>query len=157
MAVIAESGGSFPIMLFLQAGDQTTTSNAAQNITELVSPTLLAGKRYAFEGYIHTGCNTGNGLKFAVVTPTSSTQWFIIQGTGTVGTTNLVSQTITASATLMATACNTANNATGGVTINGTVTIGNAGTVQFQFASSTNGNTSTIFQEGTFIKIWELT
>lgn len=142
--------------LFLTAGNQTTTSNVASDITELVTPTLTANKRYKISGQILITCNGTGGVKFQVTVPTGATLSLGFTG-------NTTSQTafgqygVAASATLTPTALCT--NSSFGTYINvcGEVSIGaTAGTIQFGFASGTNTQTSTVYQRGTHLTVTQI-
>lgn len=136
--------------MFITGGDQTTTANTAQNITELVTESLPANTRWRFRGFISPGCNNTGGVKFAVVIPTAATVQLGLIGRDSSATTT-INAAISASATLSP-AFNSVNAANGRLWIEGEVAIGaNAGTVQFQFAAGTSGQTATIYQLGTGI------
>ncbi len=137
--------------LKITTGDQSTTSNLAGNITDLIYPVVI-NSVYTFQGIFKISCSSTGGVKFAVTTPAGVTLWLNILGS-TTSNTAVSFQSITASATLIGTAyCQEAQNRT--VIINGTFTVGaTPGNIQFQFASGTNTQTSTIFQEGTFLRI----
>jgi hypothetical protein len=138
--------------LYITTGDQTTTSNVASNITGLVTPTLTINKRYYFEGFIHIGCNNTGGVKLQVTIPTGATMNIGLVGNNTSGTTTTWGTLVT-SATLSTGAFTAQNNSTGQLKVSGEVQMSStAGTVQFGFASTTNTQTSTIFQLGTNIK-----
>lgn len=142
--------------MFITGGDQTTTANTAQNITELVTASLSANTRWRFRGFISLGCNNTGGVKFAVVIPTAATVQLGLIGRDSSATTT-INAAISASATLSP-AFNSVNAANGRLWIEGEVAIGaNAGTVQFQFASTTAGQTSTIYQLGTGITYMQIT
>lgn len=142
--------------MVITGGDQTTTANTAQNITELVTESLPANTRWRFRGFISPGCNNTGGVKFAVVIPTAATVQLGLIGRDSSATTT-INAAISASATLSP-AFNSVNAANGRLWIEGEVAIGaNAGTVQFQFASTTAGQTSTIYQLGTGITYMQIT
>lgn len=140
--------------LYLTGGDQSTTSNVASNITDLVfTPTI--NKRYSFKGVIHIGCNNTGGVKVQVTLPTGSTMFLALNGFSTASTVPLYSS-LSASSTLSSAYC-TVNSSNGFVFISGEVTIGaTAGNIQFGFASTTNTQTSTIYQLGTQILIKQI-
>lgn len=138
--------------IYITTGDQTTTSNVNTGITGL-SVSAEANKRYAFDGFIHVGCNNTGGIKFTVTVPSGATLNFGFDAPATPNTSNGIKQFINASGTQTAALCN-ANSALGIVEVRGEVTIGaTAGTIQFGFASSTNGQTSTAYQNGTNIEV----
>jgi len=138
--------------IYITTGDQTTTSNVNTGITGL-SVSAEANKRYAFDGFIHVGCNNTGGIKFTVTVPSGATLNFGFDAPATPNTSNGIKQFINASGTQTAALCN-ANSALGIVEVRGEVTIGaTAGTIQFGFASSTSGQTSTAYQNGTNIEV----
>jgi hypothetical protein len=132
------------------SGNVTTTSNVAGSITGL-SFSAAASAVYKIEGFLHIGCDNTGGVVFAVTLPASATVFLYYFGNSS-SATAFLSTTNSAGSTLTGTAHCTQNNALRGVHINGTITTaGTSGTVQFQFASGTNTQTSTIYQEGSFI------
>lgn len=139
-------------VFLIPSSDQTTTLNTAGNITGLSIP-VQASSVYRFSGYIHLGCNNTGGVKLTATIPASSTIYMNFVGT-TTSNTAFGSFNCIASGTLIATAFCQENQSGRGCTVNGTVTTaGTAGTVQFQFASGTSTQTSTIFKEGSFILV----
>lgn len=141
--------------LFLTNGDQTTTSSTASNITDLVSITLTANKRYKIHGVIHVGCNNTGGVKIQVTIPTGATIFLMTNGF-TSGSTTIAWSGIGLSATLGAAFC-TANSTGGFIMVNGEVSLSStAGTIQFGFASGVNTQTSTIYQLGTQIVLTQI-
>lgn len=141
--------------LFLTNGDQTTTSSTASNITDLVSTTLTANKRYKIHGIIHVGCNNTGGVKIQITIPTGATVFLMTNGFTSGSTVNAWSG-INSSATLGATFC-TANSTGGCIIVNGEISLSStAGTIQFGFASGVNTQTSTIYQLGTQIILTQI-
>lgn len=136
-------------ILLIPSSDQTNATNIAQNILG-VSFYMQANSVYSFRGYIHIGCNNTGGVKFAIETPGSLFMNFI--GTTTNNTTFGSFNAILTN-TLIATAFCQENQSARGVQINGTITTVAAGTAYFRFASGTNGQTSTVFKEGSFILV----
>jgi len=142
--------------LFLTNGDQTTTSNVAANITDLVSVSLTANKRYKISGIIHLGCNNTGGVKLQLTIPTGATMYIDVFGKGASGTAYVDNQFVT-SATLTTNAVNTVNAALGFVLVNGEISLSStAGVIQFGFASGANTQTSTIFQLGTQLTLTQI-
>ena len=141
--------------LRITTGNQTTTSNVAINITDLVTPTLAANKLYDIEGHIYSGCNNTGGIKFQITIPTGATIAACFDGS--IGTnTTFQSSIVLASATLTGFSFIQFN---GGniIKVKGQVLLGGtAGTIQFGFASATNTQTSTIYQLGTHITVKQL-
>lgn len=143
------------VLLYMSGGDQTTTAATVQNITNLAI-SVEANSKYYIEGFIHIGCNNTGGVQFATAIPAAATIWVNLHGFSTGGGVFLANP-LTASATLNGTGYCRVNNANGGVLYSGTVTTGaNAGTIQIQFASSVGGQTSTIYSEGTTLKVMKL-
>lgn len=141
---------SYEQILQITGSDVTTTSNVASDITGLAA-TVVVNSKYYFSGSIHIGCNNTGGVKFAVTIPAGATMFIGSDGWSNSGTGWRYS-VYTASGTLGAAANNTLADANGSVKFYGTVTtVGTAGTVQFQFASGTNTQTSTAYIEGTVI------
>jgi hypothetical protein len=124
--------------------DQTTTSNVAGNVTGL-SCSIGASEVVHVDFYLSTACSTANGLKLAVTVPASATLLGHSEGFSTGSTSAPRWDRLTSSGTLTSNAYN-ALAAQGGqvrlwvVVVNST----NAGSIQLQFASATNGDTSTI-------------
>lgn len=141
--------------MFMTNGNQTTTSSTASNITDLVSTTLTADKRYKIHGIIHVGCNNTGGVKIQITIPTGATVFLMTNGFTSGSTVNAWSG-INASATLGAAFC-TANSTGGCIMVNGEISLSStAGTIQFGFASGVNTQTSTIYQLGTQITLTQI-
>lgn len=135
----------------ITTGDQTTTSNVAANVTDLVF-SLQANSVYTIYGVLNFGCNNTGGVKFAATIPASTTISLWLNGRSANATSPVIVP-IVASATLTVTAMCTLNGG-GGCLIAGTITTGStAGSFQFMFASGVNTETSTMKQEGTFMNI----
>ncbi len=142
--------------LYLTNGDQSTTSNVASNVTDLVSTTLEINKRYKIEGFLHIGCSSTGGVKLQITIPTGATLWVDAYGYAATGT-SFTRTSLTASATLSAVAFCTVSSVNGMARLTGEIVIdGTAGTIQIGFASGTNTQTSTIYQAGTIITIKQL-
>lgn len=138
--------------IFLTGGDQSTTSASATAITDLVTPTLEANSRYVIYGHIHLGCDNTGGVLFACDIPSGSVFLTYIGRTNSGTAFRQIANAV--DATLFTGAFNTFNNANGGVAIFGEITTGvTAGTSQLMFASGTAGQTSTIYQLGTYLFI----
>lgn len=138
------------------SGNVTTTSNVAGNITGL-SFSAAATAVYKIDGFLHIGCDNTGGVVFSITLPAGATVFLYYFGNSS-GATAFLSTTNTASATLTGTAHCTQNNALRGVHISGTITTtGTSGTCQWQFASGVNTQTSTIYQEGTYMNIERIT
>lgn len=138
--------------LFIVSGNQTTTSSSASNITELVTPTLVANKRYRISGFIKLGCNNTGGVKLQITIPSGATVDVEVMGRSN-SATAFLGQGILLSAALTTSAFCTANSSLM-VLVNGEVSIGaTPGVIQFGFASGVNTQTSTIYQTGTQIVV----
>jgi len=140
--------------LYITTGDQSKTATGIPTIANItgLSVTTSANKRYAFEGYLHVGCSGTGGVKFAVTAPTGSTISFGFMGPANPNVSNGTQQFISASATLTSTALANAISSLGIVKVYGEVSTGaTTGTINFGFDSATNGQTSTIYQNGTNI------
>jgi len=139
---------------YLIAGNQTTTSNLASAVTELVY-SASANKRYSVSGYIRIGCNNTGGVKLSVTIPSGASMAIALNGIAGSGTSLLYSN-INISNTLTGGAYNTFNG-TSIINVSGEVELSStAGNIQFNFASTTNLQTSTIYQLGTLLNFVEL-
>jgi hypothetical protein len=139
---------------YLIAGNQTTTSNLSSAVTELVY-SASANKRYSVSGYIRIGCNNTGGVKLSVTIPSGATMAIALNGIAGSGTSLLYSN-INISNTLTGGAYNTFNG-TSIINVSGEVELSStAGNIQFNFASTTNLQTSTIYQLGTLLNFVEL-
>lgn len=150
-ALIATKAGT---TAYMTAGDVTTTSNVASNITGLVGA-VAANTRYRIFGVIRIGCNNTGGVSFTATAPASATLDISLFGFTT--TTQLFRYNrISVAGTLYGTFCNV-NSTVGFIYVMGEIeTAGTAGNVQFQFASGTNLQTSTVFETGTWLNLTEL-
>lgn len=120
----------------------TTTVVAAANITGL-SFSVEANSLFLVQGYYSVACSGTGGIKFTQTTPAGATMDILYDGIAGTATTTVKIRS-TASGTLTATAINSAAT-NSGVIVKGFVrTNANAGTLQMQFASNTNGQTSTV-------------
>lgn len=141
------------LFIFITNGDETTTSASATAITDLITPTLEANSRYIIEGFIHFGCNNTGGVLFAVDIPAGSSiygNWF----SRTTINTDIITQPTTADATLTVTAFNRVNSPVGGMHFYFEVeTDATTDFIQLMFASATGGQTSTIYQLGSWFFI----
>lgn len=125
------------------ASNVTTNVVAAANITGL-SFSVEANSTFLLDCYYHVGCSGVGGLKFTQTTPAGATMDITYDGVGNTVTTSVKVRSTT-SGTLTATAINSVVT-TSGVIVRGYVRTGaTAGTLQMQFASNTNGQTSTIY------------
>lgn len=140
--------------LIITGGSNITTTQAtAQNITGIVTATLSANSRYTFSGYLFISCSGGGGVKFDVTLGGVAGMTIQAEYLGTTSGGSAFSSLLLLDGTL-----NTAVNTLGGSTIRkvfmcGEVVVGaNTGTCQFRFASGTAGQTSTIYQQGSYIE-----
>lgn len=152
---VSKVNGHAVSYLFLTSGNQTTTANTLQNITALVTGTLAVNTRWHISGGINVGCSGVGGVNFSVVVPTGAT--LAVNFMGQNGSrTSLASGNITSSGGNQGQFFAEANSGTiyvdGEVQVDGTHT----GTIQFQFDSQTNGQTSTIYQLGTMLTITQI-
>lgn len=142
--------------IFLINGNQTTTSNVASDITELVTPTLSANIRYRITGIIRIGCNNTGGVKIAITIPTGATMGVSVHGFTTSSNGTLYTL-ISSSGSLISTPYCAVNSTSGMLFIDGEFDISStSGVAQFSFASSTNTQTSTIFQRGTQLQLTKI-
>lgn len=125
--------------------DQSTTSSTAQNITDLVFA-VTATTKYRVQGFYHIGCDNTGGVKFAITLPSGATMFVSYFGITTSSIASLHNFNETSGTLTSAFLTLTSQN--GQVRVDGIIEIGEtAGEVQFQFASTTGGQTSTIHTE----------
>jgi hypothetical protein len=137
------------------ASDQTTTSNAAANITGLVTATLGANKTYIVRGVIAVTSAAGaaGGTRIGATLPTGATSIIFISGRGN-GTT--MTQEASVDGALQTTASNRISASASDLIVSGNITTSStAGTVQFRFASGTNGQSNSVIAARTYIEIFE--
>ena len=125
------------------ASNVTTNVTGAANITGL-SFSVEANSTFLVDCYYNVSCTGTGGIRFTQTTPAGATMDITYDGIA--GTANSsVKIRSAASGTLTATAINS-GAITSSVIVRGFVRTGaTAGTLQMQFASNTNGQTSTIF------------
>jgi hypothetical protein len=138
----------------------TTTSATAVDITGMSSltPFPVNGKWYLIKLVLGTGCNNTGGLKIAFTWTGGSISNFggslIAWLSG--NTAQFMQKTTFTSGTLtpVATAINTANNATGSLVIEAKIFVTTAPTsFSVQVASGVAGQTSTIYADGSFLQV----
>jgi hypothetical protein len=137
------------------ASDQTTTSNAAADITGLVTATLEANKTYIVRGVISvlSAIGAAGGTKIGATLPTGATSVIFISGRSN-GLT--MTQEASVDGALQTTASNRIASAGSDLIISGNITTSaTAGTVQFRFASGTNGQSNSVIAARTYIEIFE--
>lgn len=138
--------------ILLSGSDLTTTSNVASNITGLVSATLDSNSTYIFSGRIQLSCSNTGGVKLTATIPSGATVnlSIVCPTTGTGEQAANIRTAGTLSAAMSTIGSSTVNDAF----IFGLVkTSSTTGTVQFQFASGTNGQTSTVYSANTFLEV----
>lgn len=148
------TGATGPInesYITLSGADLTTTSNAASNITGLVTSTLDTSGVYIISGRVQMSCSGTGGVKLTATVPSGTSINLSIvcptTGTGEQATNIRTAGTLSAA---MSTAASTVNDAF----IFGMIrTASTAGVVQFQFASGTNTQTSTVYSANTFLEV----
>lgn len=123
--------------------NQTTSTTAATAIPAL-SFTLNPGETWSFEFNLQNGCAGAGGLKYAITYPSGCTMRATAVGMSTAATA-VTSDVMTTNGTL-GIAFNAINNANGWTRIAGSITAGaSGGAVTLNFASTTNGQVSTIY------------
>lgn len=133
------------------SADFTTTSGTLTDITGLSFTIDNANEVWAIKVKGQAGCNTSNGMKFAITVPTGATIRLATMNNSS-GVSSFRSQMITASATAQGNAVvlMSANNSI--IDFYGTCFCSTTtGTVQIQVLAATGGDTVTIVK-GTFIE-----
>ena len=133
--------------------DTTTTLATAQAITSLTQA-LEINSTYIVRGNLRNGCSGTGGVKFAITYPTSTIA--VVQAVGMLGGVNTASWNAHSNAIsgVLQNAVSTFVGVTGTYNLQGTIkTGGTAGNLVFSFASTTAGQTSTIYTDGTYIEI----
>jgi len=159
-ATLADELYAQTINFFSPTSDTTTTTTTATNITGLsnLTPFPVNNKWYVIKLVLGVGCNNTGGLKFAFTWTGGSISNF---GGNLIGWSNLNSgqfmqKTAFTSGTLTptATALNTANNSVGSIVVDAKIFVTTAPTAfSVQFASGTAGQTSTIYNDTTFLQV----
>ena len=122
--------------------NETTTSNAVGSIPGLIV-SVEADSSYEVTGYYLISCSSTGGVKFSQSTPAGCTMDVLYDGV-TTGASTSVKPRSAASGSLTGSAHNT-SAISSGVIIKGFLKTGaNAGSLQMQFASGVNGQTSTV-------------
>lgn len=146
------TGGANETYMTLSGSNVTTTSNAASDITGLVSSTLSANSVYLFKGRIQLSCSNTGGVKLTATVPSGTTidLSIVCPTTGTGEQAANIRTAGTLSSAITTVGSSTINDAF----IFGIVrTSSTTGVVQFQFASGTNGQTSTVYATNTFFEV----
>ena len=137
------------------ASDQATTSNVAANITGLVTATLAANKTYIVRGVIAVTSAAGaaGGTRIGATLPTGATSIIFLSGRGSATT---MTQEASVDGALQTTASNRIAASASDLIVSGNITTSStAGTVQFRFASGTNGQSNSVIAARTYIEIFE--
>jgi len=137
------------------ASDQATTSNVAANITGLVTATLAANKTYIVRGVIAVTSAAGaaGGTRIGATLPTGATSIIFLSGRGNATT---MTQEASVDGALQTTASNRIAASASDLIVSGNITTSStAGTVQFRFASGTNGQSNSVIAARTYIEIFE--
>jgi hypothetical protein len=123
--------------------NQTTTLATAVNVNSLTLA-IGSGEVRDFQFVIFCGCSGNSGTKFAIAVPNGATFAATFLGTEKNDAASFVGHNMNVSGEL--TASSVTKNTTGFARIRGIVVNGsNAGNIQFQFASASAGQTSTIY------------
>lgn len=148
-----QNGGA-PATFKTIASDVLTTSTSQVNVTGL-SFSLEANSSYRVSGVIRIGCNGSGGVLLGATFPASSTYFVSSLGFTSGGTAPQFGALNSSGSNILA-ALATLSTTAGRATFDGMVTTTTAGTLQFTFASVTGGQTSTVFQLGTVIRVDKL-
>jgi hypothetical protein len=133
--------------------DVTTTLATAQAITAL-NHSLDANSTYIVRGNLRLGCSGAGGVKLAVTYPASTIAVIQAVGQGANITSSTWVNHSNASSGVLQNAVSTSNTVAGTYIMNGTIkTGGTAGNLIFSFASTTAGQTSNVYTDGSFIEI----
>jgi hypothetical protein len=132
-----------PKSAFVAGSDVPTTSATNVDITGLTI-SVSANKKYRITGTLLVGCNNTGGVRIAINAPAGAA----LNVAGFIGTFNsgtVRTSTVNSPAALTF-AFNTFSGTNGTINFTGYLTIGGTpGNVQMQFASTTAGQTSTVF------------
>jgi len=133
--------------------DVTTTLATAQTISGLTHA-LDINSTYIIRGNLRNGCSGTGGVKLAISYPTSTIA--VVQALGQLASVNSATWNIHGNAIsgVLQNAVTTFVANSGTYNLQGTIkTGGTAGNLTFSFASTTAGQTSTIFTDGSYIEI----
>lgn len=123
--------------------DRTTTSSTQGDVTDM-SFAIGASETWAVEWFLSTQCSSTGGIRFAITVPSGATFRGVAEGTAASVTARTTSTLVT-SGTAPAINFNNANF-NGSVRITAVIVNSTTeGTVQLQFASTTAGQTSTVY------------
>jgi hypothetical protein len=136
--------------LYLTAGNATTSSNVASNITGLTA-SLEANTVYRISGFLALGCNNTGGMFFGFATLAGAT--LSVRFLGTTGATSVVRPLVVTTGSLTGTAIATQNATTNFAFFSGYIETTTAGTLQMQFASAVNTQTSTVFEKESYLHL----
>jgi len=141
------------IQNIVPTGSPSTTSNLASDITGMTA-TLEANSKYYIFGTVVQETGSG-GIKFAMSLPSGAVGGLNGSGIGT-SFTSIAYDGFNQSGALQTLAFQRISTGFG-CTLFGRIETGaNAGTFQLRFASGTNGQTTTIYNVGTLLKIEKL-
>lgn len=127
--------------------DITNTSNTVFVNTGLKTDTLEIGHTYYIEAYIHIGCSGTGGVRF---TFNHSDATLFINGFGNSSSSTAFRYESVNTLGATGQAFNTFANANGYVRYNGTINTIDKDVLSIAFQSVTNGQTSTMFSDGSY-------
>lgn len=140
----------YQFQLNRSGANQTTTSASAQAITGFVTPTLEANSRYTFHGYLLLSCSATGGVKLGVSSVPAGATFYMSYSGNSSSAAAFTNQLLTAAG--LGTANVVTQNTSRHIAVHGEISVGaTPDTLQFQFASNTAGQTSTVFSIGSFI------
>jgi hypothetical protein len=138
-----------PIEVYLTGSNQTNSTVTPQVITGLTAA-LAANSRYAFRASVRIGCSGAAGTFFSITLPAGATMAVNVYGITTASTVDANQLLTTSGAETGAAFCRLISTACM-IDMYGTITTGaTAGNSNVLFRSSTTGQTSTVFVEGTY-------
>lgn len=124
--------------------DVTTTADTAGDVTGL-GFAIAASEVWCAEFHLKIGCNNTGGVKFAITVPASATFMATVQGSST-SPSSLTTSILATSGALSSSSFSAVNSANCWLKVSVCVVNStNAGSVQLQFASTTAGQTSTVY------------
>lgn len=149
-------GNGIPETFLVPTADTATSSNVAADITGLTM-TVEANSRYTIDGFLCIGCNNTGGVKLGFITPSGTVYNIHLHGMTTGGTAySRVFQTADGLSSIAFSTVNT-TGASGNMYINGTITVSSTtGTFKLQFASGTNTQSSTIYRDGSYLRVTKI-
>lgn len=141
---------SLPLNDFITVEPAPTTGTVAVDTGLEIS--LEASTTYIIEGALFIGCSNTGGVKIAIDVPTGAT--FRIQGLGRGNTDSIIhNNTFFTDGSFGVNVYNAVNSQFGSVSFQGAITTSStAGSIKIQFASSTSGQTSTVYADGSYLR-----